>query len=128
MEFTLKFDENMPLYKQIEIQIIKAISLGKLQPDDKLPSIRKMAKNLGTNMHTVHKAYLNLKQEGYIYINLGRTKCAVISKNLRVNDFFLKTIREEIQTVTMKAICHNMSREDFVNICSQIFQNIIDQR
>lgn len=52
---------------QIKSQIIKFVSLGVLKPDDKLPSVRMLAQDLGINPNTVAKAYQQLEAEGVIY-------------------------------------------------------------
>lgn len=51
------------LYKCIKNDIIQ----GKIKQDDKLPSKRSFAKNLGISVITVESAYEQLMAEGYIY-------------------------------------------------------------
>ena len=52
---------------QIKAQISKFVELGILKPDDKLPSVRMLAQDLGINPNTVAKAYQQLEAEGVIY-------------------------------------------------------------
>lgn len=65
-----------PLYLQIRAQIILAIAQGELKPGDTLPSVRKLASDLGINLHTVNKAYAVLQDEGYVYMR-GRKGTAI---------------------------------------------------
>ena len=51
------------LYKCIKRDILE----GKLHPDEKLPSKRSFARNLGISVITVENAYGQLMAEGYIY-------------------------------------------------------------
>lgn len=51
------------LYRQIKEDIIS----GKLQPEEKLPSKRALAKNLNVSTITVENAYSQLSAEGYLY-------------------------------------------------------------
>ena len=53
--------------EQIKSQISKFVELGVLKPDDKLPSVRMLAQDLGINPNTVAKAYQQLEEEGVIY-------------------------------------------------------------
>lgn len=55
------------LYEYLYKCIKKDILDGVLKPDDKLPSKRSFAKNLGVSTITVENAYAQLMAEGYIY-------------------------------------------------------------
>ena len=55
------------IFEQIKKQIIRFIELGVLKPNDKLPSVRMLASDLGINPNTVARAYAELEKEGIIY-------------------------------------------------------------
>jgi GntR family transcriptional regulator len=55
--FTLNSESGLPLYLQIAHELIFRIETGALRVDDKLPGIRKLAKELGVSFLTVNKAY-----------------------------------------------------------------------
>lgn len=55
-----------PLYLQIYSVIISAIAKGELKKGFVLPSSRKLARDLGINYHTVHKAYTLLETEDFV--------------------------------------------------------------
>jgi GntR family transcriptional regulator len=56
----------LPVYLQIEAQIKHRVAAGALKPDDLLPSVRKLAAELGINPNTVARAYQELENEGFI--------------------------------------------------------------
>ncbi len=56
----------MPLHAQIETQVKNAIAAGALKPDQALPSVRKLAAELGINPTTAARAYQNLERDGVI--------------------------------------------------------------
>ena len=62
----------VPIYTQLEKQIIKLINLGVYETDSPLPSVRSMACELGINPNTVAKAYKELEQQGVIYTVTGK--------------------------------------------------------
>ena len=66
MLLQLDFSGRLPIYMQIRNQIVLGIASGELAPGEKLPTIRALAEQSGVNMMTVSKAYLLLRQEGYI--------------------------------------------------------------
>lgn len=64
----IELDESLetPIYQQLRNQVVMGIASGQLAPGDGLPSVRALAADLGINMHTVHKAYAQLRDEGYL--------------------------------------------------------------
>jgi GntR family transcriptional regulator len=60
-----------PMYKQVTDQIKDAIAEGSLKAEEKLPSIREMARELKISEITVKRAYADLESEGYILTRSG---------------------------------------------------------
>lgn len=56
----------VPLYLQIESQVKQALAAGALRPGEALPSVRRLALDLGINPNTVARAYQNLEQAAVI--------------------------------------------------------------
>jgi GntR family transcriptional regulator len=61
----------LPIYIQIAQQIKTAVAMGRLQPEEPLPSVRQLAVELAVNPNTVARAYLDLEIEGVIYKRQG---------------------------------------------------------
>ncbi len=62
----------VPIYEQI-INSIKQMSIsGVLLPNEKLPSVRELAKDMTINPNTIQKAYQELERQGIIYIKRGQ--------------------------------------------------------
>ena len=61
----------LPIFRQIVQQIKTAVAVGRLQPEDSLPSVRQLATELRVNPNTVARAYLDLEIEGVIYKRQG---------------------------------------------------------
>jgi len=61
----------LPIYLQIAQQMKTAVAMGRLQPEDPLPSVRQLAVELAVNPNTVARAYLDLEIEGVIYKRQG---------------------------------------------------------
>jgi GntR family transcriptional regulator len=61
----------LPIYLQIAQQIKTAVAMGRLAPEDPLPSVRQLAVELAVNPNTVARAYLGLEIEGVIYKRQG---------------------------------------------------------
>ena len=61
----------LPIYLQIAQQIKTAVAMGRLAPEDPLPSVRQLAVELAVNPNTVARAYLDFEIEGVIYKRQG---------------------------------------------------------
>lgn len=59
-------DDRTPPYGQLRRQLINAISRGELAPGTKLPTVRRLAADLGIAPNTVARTYLELDREGLI--------------------------------------------------------------
>lgn len=62
----------IPIYLQIVEQVSDQISLGTLNPGDKLPTVRLVAQDLRINFNTVSRAYRILDEAGIISTQQGR--------------------------------------------------------
>lgn len=72
-----------PIYDQITRQIKAQIIGGTLLPDEALPSIRNLAKDLRISVITTKHAYDELEREGFLYTVAGKG-CFVAQKNLEL--------------------------------------------
>ena len=72
MLVTLDNRDLRPLYLQIMDEIRRAIVVGKLKPEDPLPSVRDLASELVINPRTVSQAYQELEREGVVYVKRGQ--------------------------------------------------------
>lgn len=70
--FQLDLQSRLPIYEQLKNKIGELVMLGQLNPDDQLPSVRNVARDLGINPNTVQKAYQDLERDGIIYSVAGR--------------------------------------------------------
>jgi GntR family transcriptional regulator len=74
------------IYDQIAASVRGAASRGALRPGDRLPAARELADALDVNVHTVLRAYQQLRDEGLVDLRRGRgaivTDAAVSSTEL----------------------------------------------
>lgn len=70
--FSINVRSNLSLYEQIQKQIIEYIAMGLLKPQEQLPAVRTLAKELGINPNTVQKAYQECERDGFIYSIQGK--------------------------------------------------------
>ena len=71
MFITVDPSNDVPIFRQIVQQIKTAVAMGRLHPEEPLPSVRQLAVELAVNPNTVARAYLDLEIEGVIYKRQG---------------------------------------------------------
>ncbi len=72
MRILINQADPLPIYIQIMDEVRRAISIGTIQPNDALPSIRQIATEIRVNPHTVLQAYRELEREGVVYFKRGK--------------------------------------------------------
>lgn len=72
MEIRIDGDDGVPVYRQIVDAIKHQISVGALAPGARLPTLRRLAQELGVDRNTVVRAYRVLGREGVISLQQGR--------------------------------------------------------
>ena len=95
LTYSFEAARSEPLYQHLYQCIKNDIMQGVLSPNEKLPSKRSFAKNLGVSTITVENAYAQLAAEGYVY-------------SLPKKGFFVTDIRNDLSREKEK----NCKREE----------------
>ena len=118
MLIEVDFNSDEAIYVQLQNQIIMGMATEMIKEGDTLPSVRRLADNVGVNMHTVNKAYSILKQEGFI--QLDRRRGAVIAIDVDKARALLK-LEEQLRILLAKGCCKNITREEVHTLVDEIF-------
>jgi GntR family transcriptional regulator len=71
MQLRIQRGSSTPVSRQIDGQIRAQILSGVLQPNDPLPSVRQLARELAVNVNTVFRVYERLAAEGLLVCRHG---------------------------------------------------------
>ncbi|MCL2392480.1 MAG: GntR family transcriptional regulator [Oscillospiraceae bacterium] len=109
-----------PIYEQLRNQIVFGIASGRLSPGEALPSVRRLAADLGINLHTVNKSYASLSDEGYVAMD--RRKGAVIAGGSTNNEEFAARLVDKLILAAAEGICHAIKEKEFIDICKSCYR------
>ena len=97
-------------------QIKDAIADGVLKPQERLPSIREMSKELDISEITVKRAYADLEAEGFIYTHAGMGSFIVNIDKGRLWKEKLAEIRQDLKRLLRTAERSGISKEELVRL------------
>ncbi len=118
MKILISNQSELPIYAQIREQIKEQILNGQIPEGTVLPSIRKLAKEVGVSVITTTRAYNELEQEGFIASMQGRGSVVLSKENDFLKEQYYLRIEEEIQTAVETAKRIGMSKEELEGILS----------
>lgn len=122
MILQINFCDDTPIYVQLRNQIVIAIGNGELKYGERLPSIRQIAEDIGSNPMTVNKAYAILKSEGFISID--RRHGAKVSLNFSDNTVFKRKLENELKLTATEASLRGVNEKEFLDLCKAIYKNL----
>ncbi len=113
---------------QIVSQIKTGIAMGRLQPEDPLPSVRQLAVELAVNPNTVARAYLDLEYEGIIYKRQGQGtfvsgQGVEMSKNDR-----RKVLSELLEKALVEGVNLGLSETELRDSFNRVLEKILSAR
>ena len=123
MLIVIDFSAETPIYTQLRDQIVVGIAGGALAPGEALPSVRRMAADIGVNVNTVGKAYGILKDEGYITID-RRSGCFVSTEIPPADERFYGELRKWLLPIAAATACRRMGAESFQSLCKNIYDEL----
>ena len=89
-----QFDNNIPIYIQLVEQLKKYIISKKIQPGERLPSVRELALQTKVNPNTMQKALVELENLKLIYTE--RTNGKYVTKDQKLIDKYKEQYAYEL--------------------------------
>ncbi|QXM05668.1 GntR family transcriptional regulator [Crassaminicella indica] len=112
-----------PIYEQLVEKFKQLIINTVLKEDEKLPSVRELAKQLTINPNTIQKAYRELERQGYIYTVRGRGN--FVAKQIeKVDEEKLKRLKNEIKKNLSELIYLGLDKSELLNLIEEVYENM----
>lgn len=122
----LDLQSRVPLYEQLQEQIIRLSLLGVLEENEQLPSVRSLAREVGVNPNTVAKAYQELERQGIIYTVSGRG--SFVSPNVLSLQTPRQAALNEVFEALDKALSRGIPPEELLEQISSYLKNHSQRR
>ena len=113
----IDLQSRVPLYEQLQEQIIRLSKLGILDENQQLPSVRALAREVGVNPNTVAKAYQQLEQQGIIYTVSGRG--SFVSPDVLSLQSLRQAALQEVLDAVDKALSRGVSPQQLLDAIRQ---------
>ncbi len=122
----IQLDErsSKPLYEQIIEQFKLLVMRESLRPGDAIPSVRRLAAELGITPSTVAKAYQELERQGVI--ETIRAKGTFIAKEveIRMDDKKVFSLRNSLKSIALELKMMGYTREQAMELMAEVYEEI----
>lgn len=110
--------KNNLLYLQIVEDFKKYIELGVYKFNDRLPSVRFLAVEMGINPNTIQRAYQILETEGYI-TTIEKKGVYVSFKKDDEKALVKEKVKKEINIIKQS----NITKEELIEIIEEVYRD-----
>src|SRR5690625_4067522 len=126
MYIQLDFESDIPIYEQLKNEIIIGIAKKQLLPGERLPSVRGLAGDIGINLHTVNKAYNQLRNEGFLLIHRQRGVVVNPEGTPKADEFYKQKLKLPLRPLIADAFCRDINKEEFYKILEKIYDELLE--
>mgnify|MGYP003479256297 FL=1 len=116
---TIDFQSRIPVYEQIEEQVIWLINSGVYEPGSKLPSLRTLSSKLKLNINTVKRAFQELEAKGIVYSAQG--KGVFVSQINKANETLKAEAIENLRTSVRSARAKGVTQREIQSVVDEIY-------
>lgn len=124
MNIKIRNASDDPIYLQIKNQVKAEILSGALEPGEKLPSIRFLAKELRISMITAKRAFDELEAEGFIHSVQGKGNFVAAQNEELIREEYLKKVEEKISGLIELSSVAGLSEDEVM----EMFHNMKEDR
>ncbi len=121
MNITISNTSNAAIYEQIVAQIKDGIIRRELQPEQALPSIRSLARDLQISVITTKRAYEQLEAEGLIYSQPGKGFYVSHSKTDILKEKRVQGLEEQMADLIRQCKNAELTKEEIIGLIEVLY-------
>lgn len=119
MLISIDFTSRKPIYEQLKESILRLAMLGVVEPNEQLPSVRTLAKQLAINPNTVQKAYQELERDGVVYSAPGRG--SFVCEGVTTNNSLQSGAKEKLRNACNACKLVNINKDEVTRIVDRVY-------
>lgn len=116
----LDFRSSQPIYEQIIVQVKFLTLQGYLKTGDAIPSVRKLAIQLGVTPGTVAKAYRELERGHVIETIRGKGTFISGEVEFKEDEGVIRKVKEEMKAQCMELIYQGWDKNKILQLIEEI--------
>jgi GntR family transcriptional regulator len=119
MQFQCDTTSRTPIYRQLIDQVRSAVARGRVEPGERLPSVRQLSRDLVVNPNTIARAYTELEREGTIITQQGRGVFVAEPRTDLTKRARQKQLEERLDQLITDAVHLGFSAEEFLALLNK---------
>lgn len=123
--FQIDFKSRKSIYEQVVDNFKELILSGVIGPNEKMPSLRDLSKQITVNPNTVQKAYRELERQGYIYSVSGVGTFATPLEDIMPDEKMLADIREQLNECLKELVYLGMNEGEIKKTVEDMLKIIV---
>ncbi len=124
MNISISNTSEKPIYEQISEKVKASIIIGELLGGQPMPSIRKLAKDLGVSVITIKRAYDDLEKEGFIFTVPGKGSYVTAQNYEIIKENQVKTLKDKLLETVITAKALALSRGELIDILLVLYDEL----
>ena len=117
--FQIDLKSRKAIYEQVVDRFKEMIITGVIKPDEKVPSVRDLAKELAINPNTIQKAYKELENQGYFYSVAGLGSFAAVPAESYKNNARIEELKDTVRTSVKELIFLKCPEEEIRSVVEE---------
>lgn len=113
-----------PIYEQITVQIKHQIMTGALAEGEQLPSIRRLAAELGVSVITTKRVYDDLEREGFINTVNGKGSFIALQNGDLLHERKLKVVEAKLNAAVEEARLLGIPAQELVTMLKLLYEEV----
>jgi GntR family transcriptional regulator len=119
MQFQCDTTSRTPIYRQLIDQVRSGVARGRLQPGERLPSVRQLSRELVVNPNTIARAYTELEREGTLITQQGRGVFVAEPRNDLTKRARQKQLEELLDQLIVDAVHLGFTTDEFLSLLNK---------
>ncbi len=115
LTLTIDRGREEPVYEQVAGQVRRLVASGALVPGAALPSVRRLAGDLGVSLNTIARAYRLLEAEGFLVIR-DRAGVTVAPPAEVIGDDARASLLEQARSILARLRQAGMSTDELLRV------------